>query len=1087
MSDEGEFSLSVLRRRRQEINQRLGNDERGGARGRMGGPGFFGEGEQREGGGGSIPFDPLRLLDGLLRRWYWLFLLAGLFAAAGTFYGVWSADYWAEVRLIRRETPTIFNAGLEGESYKPKEFTAQTLVSLMQSPELLRKVSAKSKPPVPVEDLEDRVEVRQERATDIVVVRMGGKDPSRLVGLINTYAEEAVALTRDIQARQSSEVNRYLQEKVREVEGELSSINKELLSFTRANEIIDLEKEMSSYLDKRGELDMQYENAKIDLATLDFRMQQLARQNPQLIAERQKLEQLRLNYTDQHPAVKEQRKKVEMLEQQAGRLARELQEQKGAESEDTSHLLSLAGRSQQLADLKVEKEALKRRLQELEKLKTRVQKRLEGLSEKSRSYAEIKAQVQSLEISRDLLASRQREAQLFEDNALGYYQLFEAAKLGHLESFNRWKKGLLFGLLGGLVGMILSGFFVLLVELVDPRIKTASDLGRVTGLPVLASLGNMNRMSPADLDQWAFRTWTMIKGKLHISPNRGMVCGFISSHASEGRSVWINLLAEAAQRRGFRVLTISSQQEERMGESKVAEEQNQEPLEEEMPEPEPVLAHGGEESALMRSRGNRRSTAIAASAWSFPAQVTEKLNSPEPQPIVKIPLPGWVWNLERRKEWKSALAEWSRIDNLVILVELPPASVAEGVLLGENLPQLIWLSGSGRVTNAQVRSHLELLRYAGCDLVGSVLNFAPTPIYKRMFPRAFALMTAVLAMGVGPLHAQSGLESVGPEEPDPTERPAMVSTVTNEPIFTIAGPEQRAEWQKELTVGPGDVLNFSIYGKPDLSRSGIFIRPDGRVSYLQAQDVMASGLTIAELRQKFDEILSEYYLAPRTIIIPVEYNSKKYYLLGNVANKGVFALDQPTTIVEAVARANGFVATQVNRKTMEVADLSRSFLVRERRRVPVDFERLFLEGDLTQNIPLEPNDYLYFPPMDLREVYVLGEVLGPGVLQYNEEVTVLRAITMRGGFTPRAWKKKVLVVRGSLLRPDTFTVDAQAILDAREKDFALKPKDIIYVHDKPWSKITELLDLATRAFINSAVVSWTGQNVGPIIDEPIIE
>ena len=68
--------------------------------------------------------------------------------------------------------------------------------------------------------------------------------------------------------------------------------------------------------------------------------------------------------------------------------------------------------------------------------------------------------------------------------------------------------------------------------------------------------------------------------------------------------------------------------------------------------------------------------------------MTERLEKPDAQPFVHIPLPGWVWDLKRRKQWQAALKHWSGIENIAIFVELPPASVPEAVLLAENLPNL---------------------------------------------------------------------------------------------------------------------------------------------------------------------------------------------------------------------------------------------------------------------------------------------------------------------------------------------------------------------------------------------------------------
>src|SRR5262249_5528585 len=124
--------------------------------------------------------------------------------------------------------------------------------------------------------------------------------------------------------------------------------------------------------------------------------------------------------------------------------------------------------------------------------------------------------------------------------------------------------------------------------------------------------------------------------------------------------------------------------------------------------------------------------------------------------------------------------------------------------------------------------------------------------------------------------------------------------------------------------------------------------------------------------------------------------------------RGVYTLDRPMTIIEAVAHAQGLETALIERNTTELADFSRSFLVRHGQRLPVDFEKLFQQGDLSQNVTLEPDDYLYFPAMQLREVYVLGEVRLPGPTVFRAGLGAVGAIAARGGFTERAWRDKVL-------------------------------------------------------------------------------
>jgi len=478
--------------------------------------------------------------------------------------------------------------------------------------------------------------------------------------------------------------------------------------------------------------------------------------------------------------------------------------------------------------------------------------------------------------------------------------------------------------------------------------------------------------------------------------------------------------------------------------------------------------------------------------------------------MVHIPLPGWIWNLERRKQWREALQHWRQIENLVIFVELPPGEVPESVLLGCNLPNVIWLTDSGTADAAETRAQLETLRHARCNLVGAVLNRDTGSSLRRRFPRWLDALATAFMLSCSISHGQTNLLPrvatpppfppsqqtpilIVPGAVNPTSQPPVLGqplAITNRPppltapkepertnlSFSIVNPAQRAAWQQHLTLGPGDVLNFALYGQPELNRVDVSINPDGRVSFLEAE-VMASGLTIDELRAKFDEALGTVRRSPHTMITPVAFRSKKYYMLGKVMTKGVYVLDRPITVLEAVARAHGFENGLVDRNIIDVADFQRSFLARGGKRFSLNFEKLFQEGDLSQNIAIEPDDYLYFPGTSVKEVYVVGEVRLPGSVVYTPQMTIMAAITARGGYSERAYKARVLVVRGSVNNPQAFAVDTHAILDGKATNFKLLPKDIVYVNSRPFIRVEELADLAMTAFIQSLITEWVGVDV----------
>jgi protein involved in polysaccharide export with SLBB domain len=348
-------------------------------------------------------------------------------------------------------------------------------------------------------------------------------------------------------------------------------------------------------------------------------------------------------------------------------------------------------------------------------------------------------------------------------------------------------------------------------------------------------------------------------------------------------------------------------------------------------------------------------------------------------------------------------------------------------------------------------------------------------------PLILALLAPITLLGVEDTAPAPAPAVTGAPIPGPVAVPAapLAASPASTPAKNSEKEEKKVSWRDRYTLGPGDILNFGLYGRPDLERNELFVQPDGTISYLQVQNIKASGLTIDELRAAIEARLSQYYKQARLIISPVELRSKKYYILGKVVDNGAFNMDRPTTILEAVARSRGIETGLFEQNTVELADLERSFMVRNGKRMKVDFQKLFFEGDMKQNLEIEPGDYLYFPSANTNEVYVLGEVTAPGIQGFTPRLTVVAAISRRQGFTKDAYREKVLVVRGSLQKPELIVVNTDAILKGREPDFLLKPKDIVYVNPHPWKFAEELTEAAVSAFLQSAVTTYTGQKIIP--------
>ena len=935
-------------------------------------------------------------------------LMSGiLFCVLGAFLGtkLIRTTYVTSAQMSRYEAP------LASDAYKPQTLGTAAIVDLIGTPEVFERVGGSLNSPADGEYVAKRLKVTPERNSDIITVQAAGNDLQEVLALANGFSRQAILLSKASQKKEAEDAARFIAQQLKESDQDRSRVKAQLAEIEAARIASRLKEQTDSpvIIDTTGK-------AKAS-ASLSSRLEE------RVIAARDELSNLQARYTDAHPLVREQAAKLATLEAQLGESV------KSSIAEGRNPNASAPSRNASTA----------------------------MLPDQSNGYDALVARLATLEANDVKLVARQRAIEIFTNSAPGYLRVLHAATERDTTVQHYRASIVILSLFLGFMGLLGAISVVAARELLDDRLKTGTDLKRVTQLPLLATLGELDQMSPAARETWAFRTWTALQRHMTVSPNHGLVCGFTSSGPAEGRSTWIDLLSSAAKQCGFRVLTISS----RMTGSDSAKENT--------PASQAPAAAGPGGSASPWDSNDFSALVAGPSVQSL-----EQISGNSTSASVRYPLPlGWVWNLERRKQWQQALNSWRTIEHIVILVELPPLSDPESALLAMNVPNLIWLAESHKANAKDTLVHLETLRNARCNLVGTVLNRERRSVLKNRFSRWLkpkAMLGSSVAMMCSSLSGQVPTPSPLPDQP-------AAQTASS---FSVVNPAQRAPWQQKLTLGPGDLLNISLFGQPELTQTQVPIGPDGRISFLEAENVLAAGLSVDEFRAALNTELAKSRRAPDVIVVPAAYRSKKIYVLGYVVRKGVYTLDRPMTIIEAVAQAKGLESGGADPSQSVAADLGRSFLSRQGKHMPVDFEKLFNEGDLSQNIALEPGDYLYFPPNARKEIYVLGEVRFPGPMDYNAKSTTLAAIAVRGGFTDKAWQKKLLVVRGSLEKPKTFIVDAQSVLTAQSSDFRLQPNDIVYVSSRPWIRAEDLLDSLASAYVQSVAVTISGLHIDPI-------
>jgi len=225
--------------------------------------------------------------------------------------------------------------------------------------------------------------------------------------------------------------------------------------------------------------------------------------------------------------------------------------------------------------------------------------------------------------------------------------------------------------------------------------------------------------------------------------------------------------------------------------------------------------------------------------------------------------------------------------------------------------------------------------------------------------------------------------------------------------------------KEEYVIGPQDVLKITVWDHEDLNRE-VTVSEEGNFSYPLIGKVHADGLTVSELEKEIEKKLSgKYIINPQVNVTVKEYKSKQVFVLGEVGGAGTgkgpgaYPLIGKTTLMEILAEAGGptkdagseVVIIRPKKKRTNPTPLEKAS---EDEIIRVNLRKL-LEGDMSQNIVLEPNDTVYVPKAEY--FYVFGEVKKPGKYILEKGITVLKAITIAGGTTEKAAINKTKIVR----------------------------------------------------------------------------
>jgi polysaccharide export outer membrane protein len=334
-------------------------------------------------------------------------------------------------------------------------------------------------------------------------------------------------------------------------------------------------------------------------------------------------------------------------------------------------------------------------------------------------------------------------------------------------------------------------------------------------------------------------------------------------------------------------------------------------------------------------------------------------------------------------------------------------------------------------------------------------------------------------------------------QPQSIQRPVSTPAQNPGPITSASNLNDDDSYR----VGPGDVLEVRVFGRPELGREQrIGNRGTIRLPFLEELQVACK--TESELAQLIAEKYKKYLRDPQIDVFVKEYNSQPVAVIGSVAKPGRFQLQRRVRLLELLTFSGGPIMSAggvihiIRGSAPDFCEMYETGAGHETpvpAIVPVNSQPINSEVGIAkaspanqqQSPPTTPslpdqasiqssieNNQAFLLTFNLKEVlignpdsnpyvrsgdiisipetdqvFVVGQVVKPGPLPVRSKITLMQAIGMAGGFTTEAAKSKVKVVRtepGTNARTE-FVYDLNDIQKKKTEDITLMPNDVVDV------------------------------------------
>jgi polysaccharide biosynthesis/export protein len=310
---------------------------------------------------------------------------------------------------------------------------------------------------------------------------------------------------------------------------------------------------------------------------------------------------------------------------------------------------------------------------------------------------------------------------------------------------------------------------------------------------------------------------------------------------------------------------------------------------------------------------------------------------------------------------------------------------------------------------------------------------------------------------------------------DKTQTQPQTAQAANAEIAELAAATAHPR-TGDIPIGAGDILHIDVFEVPDLSQD-VRVGETGLISLPLIPDrIPVAGCTPYQLSGNLDKLLQANGLVmhPQVSVIIKEQNSGPISIAGAVRHPVVLHEVRPTTLIEALAEADG-VSDDAGDNILITRQKEPALVCGQEDPPPdptadpetfhIKVSELLEKGNPAFNVPVYAGDVITVPRAGI--IYVVGSVGQPGGYALNDPgatFDVMKMIALAHGLAPYAKTNDSVVLRKDPTTGQTkeIPVKLKRILDRKDPDIRLYAGDILYV---PGSGAKRALATASGAAI----------------------